>query len=145
VIDPDSHESGGPDISPRTLRQFAALGVAILAAVFGLSWYRHGAPTAAAWSLLVIAVAVGIPGFARPALIRPVFLTAVAVTRPIGRVVNLVLLGALYFGLITPLAMLFRAMGRDVLRRRRPTVATYWVPRTTTTDVSQYLRQYQKS
>lgn len=143
MIDPESHDGSGPQISPRTLRQFAALGVAVLTVLFCLSWYRHGAPTVAAWLSLIVALAVGVPGLVRPGIVRPVFLTAIALTGPIGRVVNVLLLGILYYGLITPVAVLFRITGRDVLRRQRPTVPTYWVRRTLITDISRYLRQYQ--
>ena len=132
-------------VSSRTLRTFAALCVAIPGLLFCVSWYRNaGTPTAAGWTALAIAVLVGLPGLFRPEFARPVFAFATAVTRPVGRVMNVLLVGALYYGVVTPIALMFRLAGRDVLRRRRPTTSTYWIPRGQTTDVTRYLRQYQR-
>jgi len=132
-------------VSSRTLRSFAALCVAIPGLLFCVSWYRNaGTPTAAGWTALAIALLVGLPGLFRPEFARPVFVVATAVTQPVGRVMNVLLVGALYYGVVTPIALMFRLSGRDVLRRRRPTASTYWVPRGHTTDVTRYLRQYQR-
>jgi len=49
----------------------------------------------------------------------------------IGLVVNPIVLGILFYGVITPLALLMRLFGRDPLRLRpNPALATYWRQRT---------------
>jgi hypothetical protein len=146
MIDPQlNDELTTSPVPERTLRSFAALCFGVLGSLFGLSWYRHGGePTPAAWLGLAVAVLVGIPGLIKPSLIRPLFVAAMAMTRPIGRVMNVVLLGALYYGVVTPLALVFRLAGRDVLGRQRPSAATYWIAKDPDRDVRRYLRQYQK-
>jgi hypothetical protein len=52
-------------------------------------------------------------------------------------------LGLMYFGVITPVALLFRLLGRDALQRRfQPQTDTYWRPKPGATDVHSYFRQF---
>ena len=145
MINPALLEDGFETVSDRTLRQFAGLCAGIFGVLFVLSWHRHGGhPTIAAWVGLVFALVVGLPGLARPAWIKPVFLGSMALTRPIGHAVSLVLLGVLYYGLVTLIATVFRLIGRDGLVRRRPATTTYWTPKNQPANVTRYLRQFQR-
>ena len=47
----------------------------------------------------------------------------------LGRVVSPVVLGAMYFVLITPLAVVLRLAGRDALRLRPRPADSYWIER----------------
>ena len=48
----------------------------------------------------------------------------------LGKVVSPVVLGVLYYGVITPLGLLMRATGKDPLRRKTDRAAqSYWIPR----------------
>ena len=65
-----------------------------------------------------------------------------AITYPIGWVVSHVVLAVLFLGVFTPVAVLFRLIGRDALARRRPPDrATYWLPMPAPDDVRSYFRQ----
>ena len=131
-------------VSTSTLRQFAGLCLGVFGLLFALSWYRHaGEPTVAAWIAAGAAIVVGLPGLFYPALVRPIYLGAMAVTQPIGHAVSMVLLGVVYFCFLTPLAMIFRLAGRDVLMRRPRNLPSYWAPALQPSDVRRYLRQYQ--
>jgi hypothetical protein len=144
MIGPQFPDEPSPEVTRRTLRQFAALCVVIFGALFAWSGYRHhGAPSTSAWVALVVAVVVGLPGLVYPQAIRPVFLGATALTHPIGHLISTALLGLIYYGLVTPLAFLFRIAGRDALARRGPALASYWEPKNDPADVLRYLRQYQ--
>ncbi len=144
MIGPHFPDDAPAVVTGRTLRQFAGLCLGIFGAVFAWSGYRHhGVPTTSAWIGLGVALVVGLPGLGYPAAIRPVFLAATALTQPIGHAVSLVLLGLIYYGLITPLAFLFRIVGRDPLTRHGPSLASYWEPKSDPGDVRRYLRQYQ--
>ena len=47
------------------------------------------------------------------------------------RVVNPILMGVVFFGVLTPLAVCMRRVGRDPLRLRfDPQMSSYWLPRT---------------
>jgi hypothetical protein len=48
----------------------------------------------------------------------------------LSRMATLVALGVLYYGVLTPVAMIMRWVGKDVLRLRlEPTRSSYWLPR----------------
>ena len=46
-----------------------------------------------------------------------------------GRIVNPIVLGLLYFGIITPVALVTRRLGRDELRLRKAAGKSYWIER----------------
>jgi hypothetical protein len=145
MIDPQLPEEAPVALPQAQLRQFAGLLLVILGGLFAWSLYRHqGKPTVVSAVGLIVALAVGLPGLVRPTSIRPVFLTAVAVTRPIGHVVSATLMGLIYFLLLAPLALLFRLAGHDPLDRQRTADATYWEPKEQPESIQRYLRQYQQ-
>ena len=128
--------------SPRTLRQFAGLclvvfgGLAIWTAV-------QGNNAAATRVFAALALGIGPVGLLAPRLIRPVFVAWMVVAFPIGWTVSRVLLALVFYGLFTPLGLIFRMMGRDRLRlRRQPHRATYWTAKTQPTQMRDYLRQF---
>jgi Saxitoxin biosynthesis operon protein SxtJ len=137
---PEESTSVVPD---RTLREFAALLVVILGFLFAWSWYRRGIPSIPASIGVAMALFVGVPGLVAPAWVRPWFLFAVAVTKPIGHVMSTILLALVYYGLFTPVGLILRAAGHDPLLLRKPVLESYWVPVETPTDVRRYLHQYQ--
>lgn len=47
----------------------------------------------------------------------------------LGRFVSPIVLGVIFFGIITPVAAATRLFGRDELRLKRTTEATYWIDR----------------
>jgi hypothetical protein len=47
----------------------------------------------------------------------------------LGKIFNPLILGALFFGVITPVSLATRLFGRDVLRLRKRSVASYWIDR----------------
>ena len=53
-----------------------------------------------------------------------------------------VILAALYYVVFTPIALVFRLMRRDALRRRRSTAASYWTPKPQPDDPTQYFKQF---
>lgn len=48
----------------------------------------------------------------------------------LGRIVSPIVLGMIFFLLLTPISLVGRAFGRDELRLRKRKVASYWVERT---------------
>ena len=62
---------------------------------------------------------------------------------PIGMVVATVLLAVIYYGLFTPVALIFRLTGRDKLERKLlPEATSYWKVRETPRTPASYLRLY---
>jgi hypothetical protein len=127
--------------SSRTLRQFAALWLLAFTALAGWRWLRHG-DVLLPWLFLGLAVTVGPLGLVRPQWLRPVFVGWMIVVFPIGWIVSHLMLGVLFFGLFTPLGLLFRLAGRDALARRcRSGHNSYWAPKPAANDVRSYFRQ----
>jgi hypothetical protein len=48
----------------------------------------------------------------------------------------------MFFVVFTPVALYFRAIGRDALRLRRPGAASLWVTRRQSERADGYLRQF---
>jgi hypothetical protein len=132
----------------RQLRQF---GYCALVALPLIAWMLLGCARPESWTpgdqvLMGCFAGVGglfaALGLAWPAGLRPMFLAASVITIPIGIVFGEVLLFVIYFLIFTPVALVFRLIGRDVLQRRfEPAATTYWIARAQPADPLQYYRQ----
>jgi hypothetical protein len=60
----------------------------------------------------------------------------------IGSIVSPLLLGILFYGVVTPMALVMKLIGRDALRLKRPEGDTYWSPLTTPEDKTYYERLF---
>ena len=109
-------------------RSFGLLmsGVATLLALW-LAWHNHaqGAVAAAVAAGLLAAVTALAPGWLRGAN-RLWFKLGLL----LHRIVNPLVLGLMFFGLLTPIAWVMRLAGRDALTRRFDAQkSSYWVDR----------------
>jgi hypothetical protein len=135
----------------RQLRAFGAAGAILLAAIAAWVFFRRAffglslaAPAASvtAGALLAAAVLLAILAAAAPRALRPLYLALTALGLPIGFVMSYVILGVVYFGLFTPIALIFRLVGRDALCRKFDRGAsTYWRPHRATDEIRRYFRQ----
>jgi len=129
--------------SGRQLRVFGVSGLvaSILAAlVLVFIW---GA--AVFWALAAVVAGTGIflCSLLSPTAARWLYIGLTLVAMPIGLVVSFVLLAAFYFLLLTPLALVFRLIGRDSLHRRyEPDVKSYWVDHKPSENMERYLHQF---
>jgi hypothetical protein len=126
--------------SATTLRQFAGLWLIFFGAI-GYWRYTHGA-LSLGLALMVLAIAGGLAGLLAPKSLRPIFVGWMIAVFPIGWLVSHVLLAVVFYGVFTPLATVFRLMGRDALRRQPTTTATYWFAKPAAADVAGYYRQF---
>ncbi|HXG08244.1 MAG TPA: hypothetical protein VNK04_00480, partial [Gemmataceae bacterium] len=104
MIDPHLDDHASVATTDRTLRQFAGLCLLFFGGLACWEYFGRGHPTAAL-VLAGLAAVLGLGGWAWPRGIRPVFVTAMALTFPIGWVISRVLLAVLFFGLFTPVAL----------------------------------------
>jgi hypothetical protein len=124
------------------LRSFGVL-LAIFVPVFGaLIWWRTGRPVAATWIWAIGGVLTALYWIIPP-LRRLVFVGWMIAVFPIGWTVSHLMMGLIYYGVITPIGLIMRASGRDPLFRSFDRSArTYWTPHTRTDDIRRYFRQY---
>lgn len=126
--------------SARILRQFSGAWVVVFG-IFALLQFRAdhiGIATA-----LATVSTLGLAGLVHPSLMRWIFVAASVAAFPIGWVMTHLILGILFYVVLTPFALVFRWKRRDPLRRRRPPAdASLWEPREPVSDPARYLRQY---
>lgn len=60
----------------------------------------------------------------------------------LGIFVSPIILGIIFFGLITPTAILMRLRGRDALRLRSKTQNSFWIKRQTETQLGSFKTQF---
>jgi hypothetical protein len=122
---------------------FGGLGV-LVHLTGGLPFWKFpgAAPTVAVvlWSLAGLS---GLFSLAAPALNRPLYVFLILLSVPIGLVVSYAVLIVLFYGIMTPLGILFRLFGRDALKRRFVGEAkTYWEPHVAPAGVDRYFKQF---
>jgi hypothetical protein len=129
---------------PSQLRQFAWISLFAFPAIGWLVLHLwHGTSTTPAWILTAVGAGVFASQFVLPAAVRVVFVGLMLVAVPLGIVLSTIVLALIYYGMFTPVALLFRVMGRDKLKRRLdPQARSYWVERKTDIPAARYLRMY---
>lgn len=76
-------------------------------------------------------------------LIKPVYLVMVIVTFPVGWVISHLVMGLFFYVVITPIAILFKIIGRDTLCRRfDPQTDTYWLGHKHKRSSKDYFHQF---
>ena len=125
----------------KQLRQFAAIW---FPAFCGLVGWMIGKKTGH-WGAVEIGWfvcgGVSVAGFLFPPLIRPVFVGLILATFPIGWVVSHVLLGAIFYGIVSPMGLILRLTGHDPLQLKPPPGHSLWKTPVGRTDPASYLRQ----
>lgn len=91
-----------------------------------LAWRGNGAwQVTAGVAALFLACALVFPR-----ILHPLNVAWMALGLLLNRIVSPVVMGVIYFALLTPVAMFQRLRGRDVLNRRfDPQRSSYWIPR----------------
>ena len=97
------------------------------------------------WCLVILAIGLFIflASLLSGKLTRMIYLGLTLATAPIGVAVSFLVLAAFYFLLITPLGLLFRLVGRDLLGRKfDSTEKSYWQPHRPPDKLDRYFRQF---
>lgn len=112
----------------KTLAQFGFAAGALAAVLFGLLLPWLGERTRPTWPWIVASV-LWFLAIAAPGLLGPVHRVFLKAGHAIGRVNTRIVLGAVFFLVITPYALVMRIAGRDPLSRAfDPSRDTYRVP-----------------
>jgi len=129
--------------SRRELNLFGFIWMGFFLLVAGGLWLKLHAPSVPV-ALAALAVAVPVLGWAAPSFMRVVYVGLSYMAWPIGFVVSHVLLGAVYYLLVTPIGLIMRAAGYDPMHRRfDPEAPSYWIERDgSERDPRSYFRQF---
>lgn len=135
----------------KTLRQFGVIAFFGFLFIAALAW----------WELLIFSfglgearpivagVFAGLAGISAlfslvfPTANLPIYLGLTLLSYPIGFVLSHLIMGFLFFGLITPLGLFFKVTGRDPMYRKfDPDASTYWTDPRPRRGKDSYFRQF---
>jgi hypothetical protein len=133
------HVQWNPDRAE--LRRFAvsmAAGFLLLGLL--AAWRRHhlGTATWVLWTLGALLAA----GALTPGAGRAFYLAVYLPTSLVGYAVSHVLLTAIFFGVVTPLALLLRLLGKDPLHLRPGATWSHWTEHSPPRGKEGYYRQF---
>ena len=130
----DAHGSGPSDSN------FGWVFTAVFL-LFGLLPTLHGKPIRPVWlvlSGLVLAITL-----IRPSLLHPANILWTGLGRLLGRIMNPVITGLLFFLVFTPPAFILRWRKKDLLGlAREPDAETYWITRDASGETGSMLNQF---
>lgn len=128
--------------SDRDLRWFAGLLFPFMLAVMWTVWRRTGWTTLPVL-LVAVAAVVAVVGLARPQSVRLVYLGWMYAFFPVGWLVSHVILAATFYLIFTPIGLLLRFCGVDLIGRQwQSDRKTYWTERPPAPPAESYFRQF---
>lgn len=137
--------------SARQLRAFGAITAMTAAVIATWVFWRHslagfdlGEPAARITAFVLWGVGVAcLVLLAAPLGLWPLYVLLNAAAIPIGFVLSYLILFVLFFFVFTPMALVFRLVGRDGLHRKFDRgAASYWQPCEGRPHARRYFRQY---
>jgi large-conductance mechanosensitive channel len=90
----------------------------VLAAVVTVLWLLFAGLGSWPWLLATVSIVL-VAALAAPTALRPVHALLLRVGHVVSKVVNPLLLGLVYFVIITPMGLVMRTFGYDPMRRKR--------------------------
>ena len=117
--------------SPQNLpsnRNFGLLFAGVIALLSAYAAYQN-AEAFKVYGWLIAGIVVGLVAIAAPGLLAPLNKAWMKLGELMGRVVSPLVLGVIFFVLITPVALVTRLFGRDELRLKKTDASSYWIDR----------------
>src|SRR5687768_2525645 len=129
--------------SIRELRQFAGIWFPLFWVLVAGVVYATSGSRAMAAGIAATGLALGGMGLNRPGFMRPIYLVWIYAAYPIGWVVSHLIMGAVFYLVVTPIGFAMRVAGYDPMRRRlQQTESTYWYKCEPIDSKGYYFRQY---
>jgi hypothetical protein len=135
----------------RTLRQFGAIALVGFSLLAVAAWFGFlvfsmvpvGARETTALCLAALGALCAVFGLLWPAGNRPIFVGLSLLAAPIGFVLSYLILGVLFYVIISGVSLLLRALGKDPLERAfQPEASTYWVDAKPARPAASYFKQF---
>lgn len=122
---------------------FSGLLIVFFAIVAGIWKFRSG-QTAGPAILVGVAWTIGLLGLMIPQAVRWVYVGWMVAVFPVGWIISHLLLAVIFFGVMMPIGLILRMLGRDPMCKRLDrTASTYWIARPTEPiDSQRYFRQF---
>lgn len=79
------------------------------------------------WWAFGVAIAFGAIALARPAILAPLNSAWLAFGRVLHRIMSPLIMGAIFFVCVTPIAFIMRLRGKDLLSLKRRPDESYWI------------------
>jgi hypothetical protein len=138
-----SHETlWRPDEVPVSSNRSFGLTFAAAFAALGAISLRHGGLGRGAWELGLAVGLLVVAAFA-PGMLAPLNRAWAWVGRGLNRVVSPLLILVLFYGVVTPVGLAMRAVGKDSLHLRRdPHSSSYWIDCREESKTSDMRRQF---
>ena len=115
--------------NPNEWRKFTAVMTGVLALV---AWLLHASkvlPREPMWGALAVLAVALVVSLMVPRWFRKFYRAGMTVSFQVGQVMGKVLLTVFFLLLLTPLGLLLRLLGKDLLKLKRDRTATsYWHP-----------------
>ena len=128
--------------SETNLRWFGIVLGLFLAVVGGIARWKFDAPEVARWIWIAAAV-LTVVYYAIPAVRRPLWIGWMVAAFPIGWTVSHLILAITWLFVVTPIGLLLRLIGRDLLQQRIDRDRTsYWTEPDPHGDPKRYFRQF---
>ena len=136
---------------PKTLRQFGFIAIAGFGFVAAIAHFEGlvfalGLGAAKPYvvnTFVALAAYSGVFSLIYPKANLPVYLGLTIASYPIGFVLSHLIMGTLFFGMITPVGIIMRIIGRDPLERTIDREAeSYWVDCRPAREKESYFRQF---
>lgn len=128
--------------SSRDLRWFAVLQTLVVMFVI-TRWLSGPSEQTLAWGLGLASAVVASLGLVSPAAIRPLYVAWMVIVFPLGLVMSWGLVAIVYYGILTPIALVLRVGGHDPLQSRNDSQReSWWIDRPPPPPVDRYFRQF---
>ena len=118
------------DIPLPSDRSFGLTFAAVFGILAGLGVWRGWMGGTLWWYFLAASLVFLLVSFLAPGILRPLNRVWMAFGAFLHKVVSPIMLGVIYFVVMTPVALFFKLKGRDELRRKYdPAAKSYWIAR----------------
>ena len=125
------------------LRTFGIIALLAAICIFFVLYLIKGLSFQISMIVFITGVIIFILSRVSLTVTRLIYLGLTLITLPIGLAVSFVVLAIFYFLILTPLALFFRLIGRDLLGLKFKTNAkSYWEKRSGTESVERYFHQF---
>lgn len=127
----------------KDLRTFGIGALVATSILSVLLHFKKGLPINWAVAIVAFGLIIFISTMILPKLAKIIYVVMVAVAFPIGMVLSFVLMALFYYLILTPIGLVFRLMGRDLLDLKyRKTAHSYWIKRRPPKSLKRYFHQF---